>query len=60
MTDNKLRVSAKMALVMGIFLPVAETIRRSSQLLDYKKFFSWFDDYMLGFVLIGAAYFVLK
>lgn len=45
---------------MGIFLPVAETIRRSSQILNYKEFFSWFDDYMLGFVLLWSASLVLK
>lgn len=35
-----------MAVIMGIFLPLAETIRRFNQLLDVTKFFNWFDDYL--------------
>jgi hypothetical protein len=41
---------------MGIFLPLAETIRRSNQILISAEFLSWFDDYMLGGVLLWAAY----
>lgn len=49
-----------MAVVMGLFLPIAETVRRINQILDYKEFFSWFDDYLLGAVLLSAAYVVFK
>jgi hypothetical protein len=49
-----------MAVVMGIFLPLAETVRRSNQLLDLTRFFNWFDDYILGAVLLWAVYEVKK
>ena len=49
-----------MAVGMGLFLPVAETIRRINQILDYREFFSWFDDYILGGILLLAAYSVIK
>ena len=45
-----------MAFAMGVFLPVAETIKRIHQILDYREFFSWFDDYMLGAILLWSAY----
>jgi hypothetical protein len=57
---NDLKVSAKMAVVMGVFLPVGEMVRRINQILDYKEFFSWFDDYILGSVLLWSAYLVFK
>ena len=60
MKDKSLQVSTKMAVIMGIFLPLAETVRRSNQLLDISEFFSWFDDYILGGVLLAAAYMVYK
>jgi hypothetical protein len=60
MTKNNLRTSAKMALILGVLLPIAETIRRANQILDPANFFKWFDDYILGFILIVAAYRVLK
>jgi hypothetical protein len=60
MTDRNLKTSAKMAVVMGLFLPVAETVRRINQILDYREFFSWFDDYILGAILLWAAYSVFK
>ncbi len=41
MTYKSLKTSAKMAIVMGIFLPIAETVRRINQKLDYREFFSW-------------------
>jgi hypothetical protein len=59
-TNSYLKVSAKMAVALGVFLPVAETVRRINQILDYKDFFSWFDDYILGTVLILSSYFVFK
>ncbi len=43
-----LKISMRMALFMGIFLPLAETLRRSNQLLDPARFINWFDDYLLG------------
>jgi hypothetical protein len=58
--NNNLKVSAKMAVALGIFLPFAETVRRINQILDYKQFFSWFDDYILGAILIMAAWLVFK
>jgi len=57
---NTLKTSAKMALAMGIFLPLAETVRRINQILDPSEFFSWFDDYILGGTLLLAAYMVFK
>jgi hypothetical protein len=58
--NNDLKVSAKMAIALGIFLPVAETVRRINQNLDCKEFLSWFDDYILGAILLTAAYLVFK
>lgn len=49
-----------MAVVMGIFLPLAETVRRSNHILDISRFLNWFDDYILGGVLLLAAYLVLR
>ncbi len=49
-----------MALFIGIFLPLAETVRRYHQLLDPDKFLHWFDDYILGGLLITAAWMVHK
>ena len=60
MTSDSLKTSAKMALGLGLFLPIAETIRRVNQILDYREFFNWFDDYMLGAILVWAAYLTLK
>ena len=59
-TDKALKVSAKMAVVLGVFLPLAETVRRINQILDYREFFNWFDDYILGAILLWAAYRVFK
>lgn len=49
-----------MAFVMGIFLPLAETVRRSNQLSDLTQFFNWFDDYILGGILLIAGFLVKK
>ena len=49
-----------MAVIMGLFLPIAETVRRINQLNDYKEFFSWFDDYILGAILLVSAFMVFK
>ncbi len=53
-----LKTSVRMAIVMGIFLPLAETLRRSNQLLDPARFLNWFDDYLLGSALLLAVYWV--
>jgi hypothetical protein len=60
MENKLLKISVRMALFMGIFLPLAETIRRSNQLLDPARFLNWFDDYLLGGALLVAAYLVKK
>jgi hypothetical protein len=60
MSSTNLKVSAKMAVKIGLFLPAAETVRRINQILDYREFFSWFDDYILGAILLLAAYLVFK
>jgi hypothetical protein len=60
MQNKQLIISAKMAVVMGVLLPLAETIRRIDQILDFREFFSWFDDYLLGAVLLWAAYCAFK
>lgn len=49
-----------MALIMGIFLPLAETVRRFHQLSDITQFFHWFDDYMLGGILIWSALYLKR
>jgi hypothetical protein len=56
MLSNNIKLSSIMALAMGVFLSAAETIRRINQILDYREFFSWFDDYLLGAVLLWSAY----
>ena len=55
-----LRLSMRMAFAMGIFLPVLETIRRINQILQPQYFIHWFDDYILGAILIWAAWKVHK
>ncbi len=49
-----------MAVGLGLFLPIAETVRRINQIFDYREFFSWFDDYLLGAALLCSAYLVFK
>ena len=60
MVNKSLKASANMAVIMGICLPLAETIRRSNQIFDATKFFNWFDDYILGIVLLIAVYLVKR
>jgi hypothetical protein len=60
MKSNHLMISTRMAAIMGVFLPLIETIRRSNQLLDPTKFLTWFDDYMLGGILLISVYLVKK
>jgi hypothetical protein len=52
--------SRKAALVMGIFLPLLETIRRWHQMSDWHYFLAWFDDYLLGGFLLFAAWMAHK
>jgi hypothetical protein len=49
-----------MALAMGVFLPLAETLRRANQLLDPARFLNWFDDYLLGGALLFAVFLVSR
>lgn len=46
----------QMAAALGIFLPLAESVRRYDELLDPARFLAWFDDYVLGALLLLAAY----
>jgi hypothetical protein len=58
--NRLLLFSRNLAFGFGIFLPVAETVRRWEQLTTLSYFFNWFDDYLLGGFLIFAAWKVLK
>ena len=49
-------ISMKMLVAMGVFLPLVETVRRSNQIFIPAEFLSWFDDYILGGILLWAAY----
>ena len=60
MENKLLKISMRMAAIMGVFLPLAETLRRSNQIFDLTRFLSWFDDYILGSVLLIAVYFIKK
>jgi hypothetical protein len=60
MANKPLKISIRMATIMGMFLPLAETVRRSNQIFDPTRFFNWFDDYILGAVLLLAVYSVKK
>ena len=57
---SELKISAWMATVVGILLPFAESIRRIDILLDPNQFFKWFDDYILGLILVYTAYLVFS
>ena len=58
--NSSLRLSMRMAFAMGIFLPILETARRINQILIPQYFIHWFDDYILGAILIWAAWTVYK
>ncbi len=58
MNQTDVKVLYWMAIFMGIFLPLAETVRRFKQLTDLDNFFFWFDDYILGGVLLLSAWMV--
>ena len=57
---NKLKISAWMAMVVGFLLPFAESFRRINILLDPSQFLKWFDDYILGFILVYTSYLVFS
>lgn len=48
--------SRNLAFTIGVLVPVAETIRRRGQLLQPENFIYWFDDYVLGAILLFAAW----
>lgn len=54
--SKALNYSKNLAFTIGVLVPVAETIRRRSQLLQIQNFIYWFDDYVLGAILLFAAW----
>jgi hypothetical protein len=51
---TSLGISRALALVVGIFVPIAELYRRRQQLGDVAMFPFWFDDVLIGaFLLYG-------
>ena len=48
--------SNTLAVCLGILLPLMETFRRRGQLLQLNNFIYWFDDYLLGAILLFAAW----
>lgn len=44
MENSSLKTSLRMSLLIGLLLPLAETLRRSNQLPDPTCFLQWFDD----------------
>ncbi len=42
------------------FITLAESIRRINILLDPSQFLKWFDDYILGFILVNTSYLVFS
>ncbi len=60
MKSKPLHTSMRMAIALGIFLPLAETVRRIHEVLAFENFFRWFDDYTLGAVLLCSAFLVWK
>jgi hypothetical protein len=54
--SKSLSYSKNLAFVIGAMIPVAETIRRRNQLLQLQNFIYWFDDYILGAILLFAAW----
>jgi hypothetical protein len=51
-----LRVSISAAFALGILVPLAETVRRWHQLTDPRYFINWFDDYLIGGLVVWAAW----
>jgi hypothetical protein len=48
-----LRVNQRLALAIGILLPLAETVRRVS---DLAHWWLWIDDYVIGAALLAGAW----
>jgi hypothetical protein len=48
--------SKNLAFIIGALIPIAETIRRRGQLLQLQHFIYWFDDYILGAILLFAGW----
>lgn len=48
--------SKNLAFIIGILIPLAETVRRRSQIFQLQYFIYWFDDYILGAILLFAAW----
>jgi hypothetical protein len=48
-----LAANRRLALVIGIFLPIAETIRRASSIGEW---WLWIDDYVIGGTLLAGAW----
>ena len=57
---KKLIISKNAAFVFGVLIPLGETIRRWNQLTDLSYFMYWFDDYLLGILLVGSAFLTHK
>jgi hypothetical protein len=51
-----LSFSNTLAVCLGILLPLMETFRRRTQLLQLNNLIYWFDDYILGAILLFAAW----
>ena len=51
-----LRFSFRLAIVAGVFLPIAETARRWHQLKQLSMWPAWLDDILLGAFLLYAAW----
>jgi hypothetical protein len=54
--SKALSYSKALAFSLGVLIPIAETIRRRSQLLQINNLAYWFDDYILGGILLFAAW----
>src|SRR3954464_6072292 len=51
-----LRVSRLLAIILGVFTPLLELYRRRHQLGDIRMFPSWFDDVLIGVLLLYGAW----
>ena len=58
--STALRASIYIAFYGGILLPVLETIRRWHQMSELRYFMAWFDNYIIGALLITGASVAMK